>query len=57
MEEPVRRKCRTVSLSNPDVSVRGFQLVPSRVDFGPLQEGTSSAVTVRMRNVGVDTCR
>ncbi|XP_044039721.1 sperm-associated antigen 17 isoform X2 [Siniperca chuatsi] len=57
VEEPVRRKCRTISLTDPNVIVRGFQLVPSRVDFGALQEGTSSAITVVMKNVGVDTCR
>lgn len=57
VEEPVRRKCRTISLTDPDVVVRGFQLVPSCVDFGTLLEGNSSAITVRMKNVGVDTCR
>ncbi|XP_045921356.1 sperm-associated antigen 17 isoform X4 [Micropterus dolomieu] len=57
VEEPVRRKCRTISLTEPNVIVRGFQLLPSRVDFGAVQEGTSSAITVLMKNVGVDTCR
>ncbi|XP_054457183.1 LOW QUALITY PROTEIN: sperm-associated antigen 17 [Anoplopoma fimbria] len=57
VEEPVRRKCRTVSLTDPSVIARGFQLLPSSVDFGTLQEGTSSAITVVMKNVGVDTCR
>ncbi|KAM3590203.1 uncharacterized protein V6R79_005781 [Siganus canaliculatus] len=57
VEEPVRRKCRTISLSNPSVIARGFQLLPSSVDFGKVQEGTSSVITVRMTNVGVDTCR
>ncbi|KAM7366160.1 hypothetical protein PAMP_015625 [Pampus punctatissimus] len=57
VEEPVRRKCRTISLTNPNLIVRGFQLLPSSVDFGTLQEGTSSAITVVMKNVGVDTCR
>ncbi|XP_041842655.1 sperm-associated antigen 17 isoform X2 [Melanotaenia boesemani] len=57
VEEPVRRKCRTVSLADPSTIVRGFQLLPSSVDFGVLQEGTSSTITVVMRNVGVDTCR
>ncbi|XP_040887756.1 sperm-associated antigen 17 [Toxotes jaculatrix] len=57
VEEPVRRKCRTISLTDPNVVVRGFQLFPSSVDFGTLQEGTSSAITVVMKNVGVDTCR
>ncbi|XP_050932117.1 sperm-associated antigen 17 isoform X1 [Lates calcarifer] len=57
VEEPVRRKCRTISLTDPNVVVRGFQLLPSSADFGTLQEGTSSAITVVMKNVGVDTCR
>ncbi|XP_026208160.1 sperm-associated antigen 17 isoform X3 [Anabas testudineus] len=57
LEEPVRRKCRTISLTDPHVVVRGFVLLPSSVDFGTLQEGTSSAITVVMKNVGVDTCR
>ncbi|XP_034020018.1 sperm-associated antigen 17 [Thalassophryne amazonica] len=57
VEEPVRRKCRTVSLSNPNTIIRGFQLLPCRVDFGTVWAGTSSAVTVMMKNVGVDTCR
>ncbi|XP_059211469.1 sperm-associated antigen 17 isoform X3 [Centropristis striata] len=57
VEEPVRRKCRTISLTDPNVIARGFQLLPSSVDFGTLQEGTSSAITVMMKNVGVDTCR
>ncbi|XP_075891417.1 sperm-associated antigen 17 isoform X2 [Nelusetta ayraudi] len=57
VEEPVRRRCRTISLANPDAVVRGFQLAPPSVAFGTLQEGTTATVVVRMRNVGVDTCR
>ncbi|CAJ1086379.1 sperm-associated antigen 17 isoform X2 [Xyrichtys novacula] len=57
VEEPVRMKCRTVSMANPDLIVRGFQLLPSSVNFGTVQEGTSTAFTVVMTNVGVDTCR
>ncbi|XP_026155171.1 sperm-associated antigen 17 isoform X2 [Mastacembelus armatus] len=57
VEEPVRRKCRTVSLTGLSVVARGFQLLPSRADFGTLREGTSTAITVLMVNVGVDTCR
>ncbi|XP_055012804.1 sperm-associated antigen 17 [Boleophthalmus pectinirostris] len=57
VEEPVRRKCRTVSLINPECVVRGFHLHPPRVDFGSVLEGTTSSVTVLMKNVGVDTCR
>ncbi|XP_068444068.1 sperm-associated antigen 17 isoform X2 [Clinocottus analis] len=57
VEEPVRRKCRTISLTDPSVITRGFQLLPSSVDFGTRQEGTFSAITVVMKNVGVDSCR
>ncbi|KAM4611571.1 sperm-associated antigen 17 [Polymixia lowei] len=57
VEEPVRRKCRTLSLTDPNSVARGFQLLPSSVDFGTLREGTSYAITVVMKNVGVDTCR
>lgn len=57
VEGPVRRRCRTTSLSGPHVPPRGFLLVPSRVDFGLLPHGGSASVTVRMKNVGVDSCR
>lgn len=57
VEEPVRRKCHTTSLKNPKFIMRGFHLHPPRVDFGTVQEGTTSAVTVVMKNVGIDTCR
>ncbi|KAM8900354.1 sperm-associated antigen 17 isoform 2-T3 [Spinachia spinachia] len=57
VEEPVRRRCRTISLTDPSVIARGFQLLPSSVDFGTVQECTSSAINVVMKNVGVDTCR
>ena len=56
-KEPVRRNSRPVSLTDPNVTVRGFQLLPSSVDFGMQQEGTSAAITVRMTNVGVNACR
>ncbi|XP_053272684.1 sperm-associated antigen 17 [Pleuronectes platessa] len=57
LDEPLRRRCRTISLINPNVVVRGFVLLPSTIDFGTVQEGTSSFITVVMKNVGVDTCR
>ncbi|XP_019718794.1 sperm-associated antigen 17-like [Hippocampus comes] len=57
VEEPVRRRCRTISLADPNVITRGFELRPSRVDFGWQRDGTFSLVTVVMKNVGVDTCR
>ncbi|XP_057709656.1 sperm-associated antigen 17 isoform X1 [Corythoichthys intestinalis] len=57
VEEPVRRRCRTISLCNASTIIRGFELRPSSVDFGLLKDGTSSAVTVVMKNIGVDTLR
>ncbi|XP_061620123.1 sperm-associated antigen 17 isoform X3 [Phyllopteryx taeniolatus] len=57
VEEPVRRRCRTISLADPNTITRGFELRPSSVDFGLRRDGTHSAVTVVMKNVGVDTCR
>ncbi|XP_054608540.1 sperm-associated antigen 17 isoform X2 [Dunckerocampus dactyliophorus] len=57
VEDPVRRRCRTISLADPGAVIRGFELRPSSIDFGTQKEGTSSAITVVMKNVGVDTCR
>ncbi|XP_035479939.2 sperm-associated antigen 17 isoform X3 [Scophthalmus maximus] len=57
VEDPVRRRCRMISLTDPSVVVRGFQLLPLIVDFGTVQEGSSSVISVAMKNVGVDTCR
>ncbi|XP_077598799.1 sperm-associated antigen 17 [Stigmatopora nigra] len=57
VEDPVRRRCRTISLSDPNSIIRGFEVRPPSVDFGLQKDGTSSAVTVVMKNVGVDTCR
>ncbi|XP_062303432.1 sperm-associated antigen 17 isoform X2 [Osmerus eperlanus] len=57
VEEPVRRKVRTVSVIGQQAAQRGFELLPSEVSFGSLREGSTYAVTVVMRNVGVDTCR
>ncbi|XP_046887321.1 LOW QUALITY PROTEIN: sperm-associated antigen 17 [Hypomesus transpacificus] len=57
VEEPVRRKVRTVSVIGQPAARRGFELLPSEVSFGSLREGSTYAVTVVMRNVGVDTCR
>ncbi|RVE60620.1 hypothetical protein OJAV_G00182680 [Oryzias javanicus] len=57
VEEPVRRKCRTASLADPQATIRGFQLLPWSVDFGVVEAGTLSTAAVFMKNVGVDTCR
>ncbi|XP_035266717.1 sperm-associated antigen 17 isoform X2 [Anguilla anguilla] len=63
VEEPVRRKVRTVSVLGSQLNghvptpPRGFQLLPAEVDFGVLREGYTYSVTVMMKNVGVDSCR
>ena len=58
IEEPVRRKLQTVSVTSKNVStMRGFQLLPSEVDFGVLKEGCTYIHTVMMKNIGIDNCR
>ena len=37
--------------------MRGFQLLPSEVDFGVLKEGCTYIHTVMMKNIGIDNCR
>ncbi|XP_048834664.1 sperm-associated antigen 17 isoform X2 [Brienomyrus brachyistius] len=60
-EEPVRRTLRTASVSAlagaAKVALRGFELLPTNVDFGMLRGGVSYSVPVIMRNVGLDSCR
>jgi hypothetical protein len=55
VEEPVRRKVRTSSTALHKV-IRGFELTPSDVNFGILQEGSTYSTTCTLRNVGIDTC-
>ncbi|XP_048397433.1 sperm-associated antigen 17 isoform X3 [Stegostoma tigrinum] len=63
IEEPVRRKVNTVSIAAPIAGgilakpTRGFELFPRKVNFGVLQEGFTYAYTVKLKNVGIDTCR
>ncbi|KAJ8405931.1 hypothetical protein AAFF_G00308190 [Aldrovandia affinis] len=63
VEEPVRRKVRTVSVGRSQsggvlpTPPRGFHLLPAEVDFGVLREGYTYSVPVIMKNVGVDSCR
>ena len=38
-------------------NMRGFALLPDRVDFGTLKEGNTYSFTVHMKNTGVDACR
>lgn len=56
VEEPVRRKIKTLSTTSHGLLTRGFELVPSEVDFGQLKEGCMYAVVVTIKNVGIDTC-
>ncbi|XP_053716794.1 sperm-associated antigen 17 [Synchiropus splendidus] len=57
VEEPTRRRSRMISLLDPTSVLRGFQLRPSTVSFGTLEEGATANIVVLMKNVGVDTCR
>ena len=56
VEEPVRRKVNTVSTPAHGPVIRGFELLPTEVDFGQLKEGCVYLATVTMKNVGIDTC-
>ncbi|KAM4795573.1 sperm-associated antigen 17 [Rhinophrynus dorsalis] len=60
VEDPVRRKVSTSSTSAGREKrrlPRGFHLSPSAVQFGVLKEGCTYAVTVIIKNIGVDFCR
>jgi len=37
--------------------MRGFELLPKRVDFGVLREGNTYSFLVQLKNVGFDACR
>ncbi|RXM33918.1 Sperm-associated antigen 17 [Acipenser ruthenus] len=63
VEDPVRRKVKTVSVAGPLASgvmqgpARGFELFPAEVAFGVLKEGYTYSFTVSLRNFGIDSCR
>ena len=64
MEDPVRRQVYTSSVAgatengaNTLAGMRGFELLPKRVDFGLLKEGNTYSFVVYMKNTGIDTCR
>ncbi|KAM4700698.1 sperm-associated antigen 17 [Discoglossus pictus] len=61
VEDPVRRRSNTVTTSPASRCTRalprGFHLTPSAVQFGFLKEGCTYAMTVTMKNVGVEFCR
>ena len=64
IEEPVRRKVNTSSVASAQIkmsrnmqNLRGFELLPDKLDFGTLKEGNTYAFTVYLKNIGVDACR
>lgn len=64
IEEPVRRKVNTSSVASAQLNMsrnmqnlRGFELLPDKVDFGTLKEGNTYAFTVLLKNIGIDACR
>ena len=59
IEDPVRRKSFQTSIVQGGLlqTMRGFELLPTRVKFGTLREGSTYCYPVMLKNVGVDTCR
>lgn len=63
-EDPVRRKVNNSSVAGATPSgaeilarMRGFELLPDRVNFGVLREGNTYSFKVMLKNTGVDSCR
>ncbi|KAM9277713.1 LOW QUALITY PROTEIN: sperm-associated antigen 17 [Cariama cristata] len=56
-EDPVAGKVNTSSLATRRQHLSGFHLIPPRVMFGVLKEGCTYAVTVILKNVGVNFSR
>ncbi|XP_064627357.1 sperm-associated antigen 17-like isoform X2 [Lineus longissimus] len=64
VEDPVRRQVFTSSVAGATEKghvllkdLRGFELLPERVDFGILREGYTYQFPVHLKNTGVDSCR
>ena len=64
VEAPVRRQVLTSSVAGATDKgatllgqMRGFELLPKRVDFGVLREGNTYSFSVQLKNVGFDACR
>ena len=64
IEDPVRRKVYTSSVAGATpigaeilARMRGFELLPTHVNFGVLREGGTYCFTVLLKNTGVDACR
>ncbi len=37
-------------------NMRGFELLPDRLDFGVLKEGNTYSFTAHLKNTGIDAC-
>ena len=62
VEAPVRRQVLTASVAGATDKaliglMRGFELLPKRVDFGVLREGNTYSFQVQLKNAGFDACR
>ncbi|NXX55005.1 SPG17 protein, partial [Scopus umbretta] len=57
IEDPVAGKVNTSSLATARRHLSGFHLIPPRVMLGVLKEGCTYAVTVILKNVGVNFSR
>ncbi|XP_068127091.1 sperm-associated antigen 17 [Hyperolius riggenbachi] len=62
VDDPVRRRVRTSSTSPPSNGrvrrvPQGFHLTPAVAQFGVLREGCTYAMTVTLKNIGVDFSR
>ncbi|KFQ58805.1 Sperm-associated antigen 17, partial [Pelecanus crispus] len=57
IEDPVAGKVNTSSLATRRQHLSGFHLIPPRVTLGVLKEGCTYAVTVILKNVGVNFSR
>ncbi|XP_074656457.1 sperm-associated antigen 17-like [Tubulanus polymorphus] len=64
VEDNVRRQVMTSSIAGATeigkklmAGLRGFALLPTRVNFGTLREGYTYHYNVHLKNVGIDACR
>jgi len=64
VEEPVRRKVNNVAWTGATTRgcetmtrMRGLSVIPERLDFGLLTEGSTYHFTMALQNTGIDACR
>ena len=64
IEDPVRRHTNISSVAGATLNgahtlanMRGFELLPSSVDFGVVKEGCTYSFKVCLKNTGIDACR